>query len=148
MLLPDLRTLQQRKRHPVVNEESPVLPPSATPDDDSTKVVTVDVPHIAPTHVAIASDNIAFSKLGTCPSLSSKSPLAHAPYKVPRVSNISTIQKASAVVAIISTRSAVVWLERYPEKSKPCVNTLPNDIDAHSPNAVNGLSVIPSKNPS
>ncbi len=107
-----LKNMAIKKRQPVVNAERPVLPPSATPDDDSTKVVTVDVPHIAPTQVAMASDNIAFSKLGTCPSLSSKSPLEHAPYKVPRVSNISTMQKASAVVAMTRTRSALVWSAR------------------------------------
>lgn len=62
-----------------MNDDKPVLPPSATPDDDSTNVVTVDVPHTAPTQVARASDNIAFSKLGTCPFSSSISPLEHAP---------------------------------------------------------------------
>lgn len=34
----------------------PVRPPSATPAEDSTNVVVVDVPKIAPADVAIASD--------------------------------------------------------------------------------------------
>ena len=47
-----LKNIATKNKHPVVNDDKPVLPPSATPDDDSTNVVTVDVPHTAPTQVA------------------------------------------------------------------------------------------------
>ena len=49
---------------------NPVLPPSATPDALSTKVLTVLVPKQAPTVVAIASANKAFLIFGTLPFLS------------------------------------------------------------------------------
>ena len=42
----------------VVKAVKPVLPPAATPEPDSTKVVTVDVPNKAPVQVAIESDFI------------------------------------------------------------------------------------------
>ena len=38
-----------RNRIPVVKAVRPVRPPASTPDADSTKVVTVDVPVTAPT---------------------------------------------------------------------------------------------------
>ena len=111
---------------PVTMEDKPVLPPSATPAEDSTKVVTVEVPHTAPQVVATASASMALSILGTLPSFVRRSPLAQAPYNVPSVSNISTRQKASAVVMIRTTNSVEVCSARYAEKSKPSVNTLPN----------------------
>ena len=68
------------KKNSAVNiEESPVRPPSATPAEDSTKVVTVEVPQTAPVVVAIASASIALSMFGTSPSLVSILPRAHAP---------------------------------------------------------------------
>ena len=87
----------------VTIEDRPVRPPSATPEEDSTNVVTVDVPQIAPVVVAIASASIALSMFGTSPSLVSMLPRAQAPYSVPMVSNISTMQNASAVVAMVRT---------------------------------------------
>ena len=42
----------------VDNAVRPVLPPAETPAPASTKVVTVDVPSIAPVQVAIASESI------------------------------------------------------------------------------------------
>ena len=39
----------------------PVLPPAATPAPDSTKVVTVEVPRIAPVQVAMESEYIIWS---------------------------------------------------------------------------------------
>ena len=91
---------------------------------------------------------MAFSKLGTSPSFVRRSPLEHAPYSVPSVSNISTRQNASAVVIIRITSSADVWLARYAEKSNPCVNTFPKACEPHSPNALNGLKLKLAPNPS
>ena len=53
-----------------------------------------------------ASASMARSILGTSPSRVSRLPRAQAPYKVSMVSNISTRQKASAVVPIRSASSA------------------------------------------
>lgn len=41
------RKIETRKRNPVTTDESPVLPPSATPAELSTNVVVVDVPSTA-----------------------------------------------------------------------------------------------------
>ena len=41
--------MHARNRIPVVKAVRPVRPPASTPDADSTKVVTVDVPVTAPT---------------------------------------------------------------------------------------------------
>ena len=89
--------------------DMPVRPPSATPEADSTKVVTVEVPQTAPTVVAMASAIMALSMRGTSPSGVSMLPRAQAPYRVPRVSNMSTMQKARAVVMITSTVLAAPW---------------------------------------
>ena len=48
-----------KNKTPVVNAVRPVLPPTATPAEDSTKVVVVDVPSTAPADVAIASERRA-----------------------------------------------------------------------------------------
>ena len=107
----------------VAMEARPVRPPSATPAEDSTKVVTVEVPQTAPAQVAQASASIARSMLGTLPSLSSMLPAEQAPYRVPRVSNISTMQKASIVVSSITTKAPVPLAAMKAEKSKPDLNT-------------------------
>ena len=46
---------ESAKNAPVVSAVSPVRPPSAMPEVDSTNVVIVDVPRPAPTVVATAS---------------------------------------------------------------------------------------------
>jgi len=48
------------KQNAVESAVKPVLPPSATPAEDSTKVVIVDVPNNAPNVVPIASAKSAF----------------------------------------------------------------------------------------
>ena len=101
-----------KKNTAVDTAARPVRPPSATPAEDSTKVVTVEVPHTAPTVVATASENIAFSKLGILPSFVNKLPREHAPYNVPNVSNISTKQNAKAVVMIRITKDATECFAR------------------------------------
>ena len=83
------------KRMAATREVSPVRPPSATPEALSTKVVTVEVPHIAPTVVPIASERRAPLMFGSLPSLSSISALEATPISVPRVSNISTNRNAN-----------------------------------------------------
>ena len=51
------RNIAMKNIAAVKTEERPVLPPSAMPAEDSTKVVTVEVPQTAPKHVAAASAN-------------------------------------------------------------------------------------------
>ena len=101
------RNIAMKNRAAVTIEDRPVRPPSATPAEDSTNVVTVDVPQIAPQQVAMASASMALSMLGTLPSLVSRLPQAQAPYSVPRVSNISTMQNASIEVMKMMTKSLV-----------------------------------------
>ena len=63
----------------VAMEARPVRPPSATPEEDSTNVVTVEVPQTAPQQVAMASASMALSMLGTSPSGVSMLPAEQAP---------------------------------------------------------------------
>ncbi len=60
--------MQARKRTPVVRAVRPVRPPASTPEADSTKVVTVEVPVQAPATVPMASDRRASFMLGMLPS--------------------------------------------------------------------------------
>ena len=62
------------KQSAVTKEVKPVLPPAATPEEDSTKVVTVEVPASAPTQVPIASASIILFILMGTPSLSRRLP--------------------------------------------------------------------------
>ena len=50
-----LRNIAIANRIATTKDVKPVLPPSATPAEDSTNVVTVEVPKIAPVQVAIES---------------------------------------------------------------------------------------------
>lgn len=78
-------------KHPAVaSDVRPVLPPSATPDEDSTKVVIVDVPSRAPAVVPTASAIRALLASGRLPFSSSIFALVATPVRVPRVSKIST----------------------------------------------------------
>src|SRR5699024_3555734 len=74
----------------VDNAVNPVLPPTVTPDADSTNVVTVEVPKHAPATVPTASAIKAFPTLGNFPSSSNIFDFEATPAKVPTVSNIST----------------------------------------------------------
>ena len=96
------------KRMAAIREVSPVRPPSATPEALSTKVVTVEVPHIAPTVVPTASERRAPLMFGSLPSLSSISALEATPISVPSVSNISTNRNAN----IMTTKSSVKTMEK------------------------------------
>ena len=86
-------SMEIRKSSAVTIAVKPVLPPSATPAEDSTKVVVVEVPKIAPALVAIASAMSAGLICFNLPSLSSIFALLHTPISVPRVSKISTKRK-------------------------------------------------------
>ena len=68
-------------------------PPASTPEADSTKVVTVEVPQQAPATVPTASDSRASFMLGILPSLSVMPAREAVPTRVPMVSNISIMQK-------------------------------------------------------
>ena len=96
------------KRMAATREVSPVRPPSATPEALSTKVVTVEVPHIAPTVVPTASERRAPLIFGSLPSLSSMSALEATPINVPSVSNISTNRNAN----MMTTKSSVKTMEK------------------------------------
>ena len=85
---------ESRKKNPVVIAVRPVRPPSAIPDEDSTKVVTVEVPRQAPAVVPIASASRAPRILGRRPCSSSIFALEAQPIRVPSVSNRSTNKKA------------------------------------------------------
>ena len=65
----------RRNSTAVVREVSPVRPPSDTPEALSTKVVTVEVPNMAPAVVPMASAMSAPLIRGSFPSLSSISAL-------------------------------------------------------------------------
>src|SRR5699024_7535689 len=78
-------------KHPAVERAvRPVLPPSATPDELSTKVVTVDVPTRAPIVVPTASAIRALPTSGRLPFSSSIFAFVATPVSVPSVSKIST----------------------------------------------------------
>ena len=68
--------MQARKSTAVVRAVRPVRPPASTPEPDSIKVVTVEVPVQAPATVPIASASRASFICGILPSLSSISALA------------------------------------------------------------------------
>ena len=135
------RNIATKKQIATTMETSPVLPPSPIPAEDSTNVVTVEVPQIAPTQVATASAIMALLMLGTSPFSSSRLPLAQAPYSVPSVSNISTMQNAREVVIKRRTSDATLPPSEFKnaEKLKPSVNTLPTAIVPKSLNADSGF---------
>ena len=102
------RNRDSPKKIAATTDVRPVLPPSATPEALSTKVVTVEVPHIAPTVVPTASERRAPLMFGSLPSLSSISALEATPISVPSVSNISTNRNAN----IMTTKSSVKTMEK------------------------------------
>ena len=82
----------------VTRDVRPVLPPAMMPDDDSTNVVTVEVPNIAPTVVPTASLMRALPQFGIFPSsLISPEASAH-PTSVPTVLNISSNRKVNTTI--------------------------------------------------
>ena len=112
-------TIEIKNRNPVTNDVSPVLPPAATPEDDSTNVVVVDVPKTAPDVVAMASANNAGLILGSLPSLSKNPAFELTPIKVPNVSKRSTNKNAQ-----ITTIKLIMFLLDK-SISKHCPNVFP-----------------------
>ena len=92
-----VRNKAARKRTPTVQEVMPVRPPSLIPEEDSTKVVIVDVPMHAPTTVPTASANRTPLMPGSLPSLSSMPDLDAQPMTVPNVSKTSTNRKENII---------------------------------------------------
>ena len=82
------KNIDIRNKTAVVNDVKPVLPPDATPADDSTNVVVVDVPRTAPADVAIASERSAGLIPGSLPFLSSIFAFVLTPISVPSVSKL------------------------------------------------------------
>ena len=70
------KNIEMRNRNAVVIAVRPVLPPSATPAEDSTYVVVVDVPSTAPAVVATASARSADLILGSLPFYQAYPPLS------------------------------------------------------------------------
>ena len=105
----------------------PVRPPSATPEALSTNVVTVEVPHNAPTDVPTESASNAPLIFGRLPSLFSISALEATPIRVPSVSNISTNKNANMITkkssektmekSVFKNVGAMLGMESPPEKS-------------------------------
>ena len=87
----------RRNIPPVVRAVSPVFPPSATPAEDSTNEVTVEVPRHAPTVVPIASARRTLPAFGSFPSLSMKPALSATPTTVPIVLNRSMYSNANTI---------------------------------------------------
>ncbi len=123
---------------PQVRAVRPVLPPASTPDADSTKVVTVEVPVHEPTRVPIASAVRASFILGILPCLSTMPALLAVPTRVPMVSNISITQKViirvTTVNQPISTRPEKLNLKRVVEAISPKAGT--NDAVAREANGL------------
>ena len=96
------RNMQARKRTAVVSAVRPVRPPASTPEADSMKVVTVEVPVAAPAMVPMASESRASFILGILPSLSTMPAREAVPTRVPMVSNISIMQKVMIRVMAVN----------------------------------------------
>ena len=100
------KMIASKNKKPVTTDARPVLAPSDTPEELSTKVVVVDVPRIAPAEVAIASAKSAGLILSNFPFSSNISALLATPIRVPIVSNISTNRNAK----MITTKSKALTL--------------------------------------
>ena len=94
--------MQARNITAVVRAVRPVRPPASTPEADSTKVVTVEVPQQAPATVPMASEVRASFMLGILPSLSVIPAREAVPTSVPMVSNISIMQKVMTRVMAVN----------------------------------------------
>ncbi len=107
------KRIERAKRAAAVTAVRPVLPPAATPEADSTKVVVVEVPKTAPTEVATASAQSAPEMRGRRPSLSRKPPFSETPMSVPSVSKRSTKKKAN-----ITTKKSSDLISAQPEERR------------------------------
>jgi len=112
--------MESKNKKPVTTDASPVLPPSATPDVLSTKVVVVEVPSTAPAVVATASASKASLMRGSLPFSSIIFALFATPIRVPSVSNISTNKKEK----IITIKSKIRISEKSTLKHFPKVEPM------------------------
>ena len=94
--------MQHRNITAATSAERPVRPPASTPEADSTKVVTVEVPVTDPATVPIASERSASFIFGMLPFSSSIFARDAVPTRVPIVSNISIRQKVIIRVMIVN----------------------------------------------
>ena len=117
--------MHSRKATPQVNAVRPVRPPASTPDADSTKVVTVDVPVQAPTMVPMESESRASFIWGILPFSSSMSAREAVPTSVPMVSNMSIITKVTMRVMAVN----------HPMSRNPARLNLKNVRSTIAPNA-------------
>ena len=111
--------VERRKSTAVVIAVRPVLPPALTPEADSTKVVIVDVPKMAPAVVAMASDNNTGLIFSSLPFSSSIFAFEATPIIVPNVSKISTKRNANT----ITIRSMMLMEEK--SRLKHCPKVVP-----------------------
>ena len=113
------RTTETRNNKPVTAAVKPVRPPSATPAEDSTNVVVVDVPKIAPADVAIASDIRAGLMLGSFPFSSSIPAFVLTPIIVPNVSNKSTKRNSNTTIIKLTIPTALKSSLKHCPKVSP-----------------------------
>ena len=106
---------------PVVTAVRPVRPPTATPAEDSTNVVVVDVPSTAPAEVAMASESKAGLILGRCPFSSNIFAFVDTPINVPSVSNKSTNKKENTTTIKLKIPTALK------SRLKHCPNVFPKE---------------------
>src|SRR5690606_831253 len=93
-----------KMKNPAVTiDANPVRPPTATPEDDSTNEVVVDVPTTAPTTVEAASANNAFPARGSLLSFIKPACCATAT-SVPAVSKKSTNKNVKMTTSISSVK--------------------------------------------
>ena len=130
--------MQARNSIPEVRAVRPVLPPASTPEADSTKVVTVDVPEREPVIVPMASAVRACFILGILPSLSSIPALEAVPTRVPIVSNISIIQKVIIRVITVNQPISIIF-EKLNLNSVVCAISSKAGTNDASLSAANGF---------
>src|SRR5699024_9633977 len=102
------------KKNPAVTTEAkPVRPPTATPEDDSTNEVVVDVPTTEPTTVAAESANKARPARGNLLSFINPACVATAT-SVPAVSKKSTNKKVKIMTIICMVKISPKLIKACP----------------------------------
>ena len=106
------RKADRAKQMATTTEVRPVRPPAAIPAEDSTYVVVLEVPQMAPMEVAIESANRALSILEEKPEPFSRASSSSAekmpvrrpvPMNVPMVSKVSDMENAKIVSRMIGS---------------------------------------------
>ena len=104
-----LRKSATKNKIAVTTLAKPVRAPAATPEEDSTNEVTVEVPKQAPATVPIASESRAGFTCGSFPSSSRRPALSATPIRVPTVSNISAYRKVNMMTKNLSRFWLIQW---------------------------------------